>query len=169
MVTIVQRDNPVLREKASPVKPEEVNTPAFKRIIKDMKEALNSQDDGVAIAACQIGVPLRIFVVSKKVFELLDEDVKDAKDLVCINPEITKLSKDKKWVPEGCLSVRYLYGKIKRSNKATIKAIDESGKPFSYGGSGLLAQVFQHEMDHLEGILFTDSAKEIEDLPPKSK
>lgn len=181
MVTILQKDDPILRVHCAPVKTEEIKTPAIQRIIKDMKKALDSQEDGVAIAAPQIGVALQIFVISKKVFELIDESMdepvekkskkmeKKYEDLVCINPVIIKLSKEKKWLPEGCLSIRYLYGKTKRSVKAAIKAYDEHGHTFTRGGSGLLAQVFQHETDHLHGILFTDTAKNIEDLPPKEK
>jgi len=87
--------------------------------------------------------------------------------LVFINPKIFKLSREKDWVPEGCLSVRWLYGKTYRSKKATVEAYDKNGKKFKMGGSGLLAQIFQHETDHLNGILFTDHAKDIkEELPP---
>ena len=68
---------------------------------------------------------------------------------------------------EGCLSVRYLYGKIRRSKKITMKAYNENGKIFQRGASGLLAQIFQHENDHLDGKLFIDKAKDIEDLPPE--
>ena len=67
---------------------------------------------------------------------------------------------------EGCLSVRYLYGKVKRSVKATIEAYDENGKRHTFGASGLLAQIFQHEMDHLSGVLFTDTAIDVEEIIP---
>ena len=69
---------------------------------------------------------------------------------------------------EGCLSVRWLYGKVKRSEKATVRAHDETGKIFTKGASGLLAQAFQHEVDHLNGILFTDKATHLESLPPEN-
>jgi len=65
---------------------------------------------------------------------------------------------------EGCLSVRGKYGKVKRSEKTTMTALDESGKKFRYGGSGLISQIFQHETDHLDGILFTDKATDIENI-----
>ncbi len=70
---------------------------------------------------------------------------------------------------EGCLSVRFLYGKIKRSEKATVTAYDETGKKFSYSGTGLMAQIFQHETDHLNGILFIDTAKDVEELTPEKR
>lgn len=177
MVKIVQKEDPVLRGKAQNVPAKDIGSPAINKIISEMKAALESQDDGVAIAAPQIGVPMRIFVVSKKVFDFLkDESGEEApaektpnEDLVFINPSITKTSKTKQLMEEGCLSVRWLYGKVERSTKATVEAYDEKGKKFSRGGSGLLAQIFQHEMDHLDGVLFIDKAKEIEDLPPEKQ
>lgn len=171
--TIVGKDDPVLRGKAAHVPVEEISSPRIQGIIKKMKEALDSQDDGVGIAAPQIGEPLAIFIVSRKVFEHLagesdsEEPKKEFKDLVCINPKILKLSKERRWMEEGCLSVRYLYGKVHRSVRATIRAYDEYGKAFERGGSGLLAQIFQHETDHLAGALFIDTAKDVEDIPPE--
>ena len=70
---------------------------------------------------------------------------------------------------EGCLSVRDYYGKIKRSTKATVRAYDENGNPFERGGSRLLAQIFQHEIDHLNGTLFTDSAKDVQKITKDKK
>ena len=70
---------------------------------------------------------------------------------------------------EGCLSVRWLYGKVERSKKIKIRAYDEKGERFEVGVSGLLAQIYQHEIDHLHGILFIDKANTIEDLPPTLK
>ncbi len=134
-----------------------------------MKVALSSQEDGVAIAAPQIGEPLRIFVISDKVMKAADENYKSiGRDLVFINPEITKLSRDKQEVEEGCLSVRWKYGKVKRSMKASIKGYNELGEMVERGASGLLSQIFQHETDHLDGILFTDKAYDIQDIPPES-
>ncbi len=174
MINIVQKDNPVLRGKAEIVPVKEINTQKIQKIITDMKEALASQDDGVAIAAPQIDIPLQIFVVSKKVplllknKELNKENLNGLKDTVYINPQITKLSKTRQTIDEGCLSVRYLYGQVTRSEKATVTAYDETGKKFTRGGSGLLAQIFQHEIDHLNGVLFTDKAENLQEiLPPK--
>jgi peptide deformylase len=170
MVTIVQKDDLILRQTALPVPAELFGTPKLRGIIRDMKAALNSQDDGVAIAAPQIGVSLRIFIVSKKIFEILYPEKEGSpekqKDIVFINPEIVKLSKERAEVEEGCLSVRYLYGKIERAKKAKVCAQDEKGNVFEMGGSGLLAQIFQHETDHLEGRLFIDNATDLRDLPP---
>ena len=83
-------------------------------------------------------------------------------NMVFINPVITKLSRKKIWTPEGCLSVRWLYGEVARADKATIRAYDEHGKVFTRGGSGLIAQIFQHETDHFDGTLFIDKARNVE-------
>ncbi len=165
---ITQAEEKVLRDKAKSVSIEEISSAKTIKVINDLKSALEQESDGVAIAAPQIGVSLKIFVVSKRAFELvnIDED-KKFQDQVFINPVIKKLSKDKKEMEEGCLSVRWKYGNVLRSNKATIEAYDEFGKKFSRGGVGLIAQIFQHETDHLNGILFIDKAKDIVDLPPR--
>lgn len=179
MITIVQKEDPVLRGVAEPVNPKDFGSPALKKILDNMAAAMEKEEDGVAIAAPQIGVPLRIFVVSHRAFEFEDEEedheLHDANtphphhkvrraNMVFINPVITKLSRKKVWMPEGCLSVRWLYGEVSRSEKATVRAYDENGKVFTWGGSGLMAQIFQHETDHLNGALFIDTARNVETI-----
>ncbi|MBP9712038.1 MAG: peptide deformylase [Candidatus Pacebacteria bacterium] len=189
---IVQTPEKVLRKKAPEVLIADITTPKIKKILREMSASLLEQNDGVAIAAPQIGYSLRIFVVSGKIFddgyaERREARIKNkrdgtplesspapaptserSKDMVFINPKISKLSREKEWVPEGCLSVRWLYGKTYRSIKATVTAYDENGKKFTRGASGLLAQIFQHETDHLNGILFIDHAKDVkEEMPQK--
>lgn len=153
MIIIVQKGDPVLRKIAHDVPIEDIMSPKIKTIIKNMQKALREQEDGVAIAAPQVSEQFRIFVVSGKVlsknFPDLEPDEVLAPDLVCINPVIVRLSKDKKKMPEGCLSIRWLYGNVRRATRAMIEAYDEQGNFFTRGGSGLLAQIFQHEIDHL--------------------
>ena len=198
MKKILQKDEKVLRKIAEEVPVSDIKTTKLQKILKEMSIALKSQDDGVAIAAPQIGYSLRIFVVSGKIFSknflngraareseeekmlnqnnIIGTDEENAnpieneeiKDFVFINPKISKLSRDKEWLAEGCLSVRPLFGKTFRSKKAVITAYDENGKKFTRGASGLLAQIFQHETDHLNGILFIDHAKNIKaEVPQK--
>ncbi len=168
MTQIIQKEHPTLRATSREVPVAEIGTPTIQKIIEDMIIALESQDDGVAIAAPQIGKSYRIFVVSHKVFEITPgHKNKRGKNMVFINPVITKLSKDKKNLEEGCLSVRYLYGKVTRSHRATIEALDQAGIAFTMSASGLLAQIFQHEVDHLNGILFIDKAKHVEEIIPE--
>ena len=164
-VPIVQDGEPVLRELAQSVPLKEIQSPKIQKILRDMKAALASQDDGVAIAAPQIGQPFRIFVVAGSALKMIDPEYTGG-DVTFINPEITKLSREKHEVEEGCLSVRYLYGKMMRSTKASVRAYDEAGKRFERGASGLLAQIFQHETDHLDGVLFIDHAYEVQEILP---
>lgn len=170
MPKIVQKEDPVLRGKAEEVPAKDIKSARIKKIISEMKKALSGQPDGVAIAAPQIGVPLRIFVVSGKILDYLSPlpEGKTHKDETFINPKILKLSREKEMMEEGCLSVRYLYGKVKRSKKATLRAFTENGEKIERGAVGLLAQIFQHETDHLEGVLFTDTAKDVKDMPPEN-
>ena len=170
MIKIVQNGDPVLRKMAKDVPVSDITSPKIQKILSDMKSALSTQDDGVAIAAPQIGESLKIFIVSGTMLKLASKNYKgDESFMVFINPEITKLSKEKQLVEEGCLSVRWKYGKIKRAKKASIKAYDENGKFFERGASGLLAQVFQHETDHLSGVLFIDNAYDIKDIPKEER
>ncbi|MFM2357793.1 MAG: hypothetical protein RJA61_530 [Candidatus Parcubacteria bacterium] len=172
---IVQREHPALRAEAEAVKLQDIQSEKIQSIISRMKKALSEQEDGVAIAAPQIGEKLRIFVVSGKVWHILKNDKKENStekkielpDDVYINPTITKLSKKRRKMEEGCLSVRWLYGKVSRSEKTTVTAYNEKGEEFTRGGSGLLAQIFQHEIDHLDGILFIDKAEDLEEVPPE--
>ncbi len=161
MSTIVQTPDPVLRATAPAVPATMFGTDELATIITDMKEALAAQDDGVAIAAPQIGVSLRIFVVAQKGSTKFDSD------MVFINPEFVRIGKTKEMLSEGCLSVRWKYGVVKRSTSATIRAYNEQGNEFVTNGRGLLAQIFQHEIDHLNGVLFIDKAKDVEDVPPQ--
>ena len=106
MVKIVQKDDPVLRDTALEVEQKEIKTPKIKKIIKDMQTALHRESDGVALACPQIGIPLRIFIISGKIFHpdfAKSENPEEPaggwpKDLVFINPKIIKSSKEKKKV-----------------------------------------------------------------------
>lgn len=172
MVIIVQSEDKVLRKISKDVPIESITKPKIQKIIEDMSTALDSQFDGVAIAAPQIGVSLRIFVVSGRVFDeefLKGEDPRKAHrskepNLVFINPIFKKTSKDKKLMMEGCLSVRPLYGKVRRATRATVEAYDQHGHKFTKEGTGLLAHIFQHEIDHLDGVLFIDKAKDVHEI-----
>ncbi|MBI5138762.1 MAG: peptide deformylase [Candidatus Vogelbacteria bacterium] len=164
---IVQRDESVLRLQANDVLPEEFGSEKLKELIHKMSSILATKKEGVAIAAPQIGVSKRIFVVAGKVFRKND-DSNVPEDKVFINPKIKKLSISKAILDEGCLSVDGYFGKILRSEKATISAKDIDGKKFTRGASGLLAQIFQHEIDHLNGILFVDTATNLEKINVKN-
>ncbi len=154
--TILQNPNPILRKISKEVTSTEFGSAELKKIIKNMSDTLEGEADGVALAAPQIGISKRIFVISHKIFE--EDEGEVASDMIFINPEIIKKSKDKKIMQEGCLSVRPLYGDIRRASRATVRAKDIKSEVFEISGSGLLAEIFQHEIDHLDGILFIDNA-----------
>lgn len=170
MAKIIQEGHSTLRSTSEEIPIKEIATPVIQKVLKKMKVAIRGEKNAVAIAAPQIGESLRIFIVSGKAFTNgEDENAPSLPDLTFINPKLIKVSKEKKWMDEGCLSVRGKYGKVKRSKKATVRAYNESGKRFQRGGSGLLAQIFQHEIDHLNGTLFTDKAKELQDVKPQKE
>lgn len=170
---VVQEGAAVLRAKAVPVPTKDIGSKALTALINRMKDTLKKESFGVAIAAPQVGESLRIFVIAGKAFETdeekkaFDDTEQDTpakhKDMVFINPVLTRLSKKKKEMSEGCLSVRGMYGTVMRHEKATVEALDEHGKAFVYHGAGLIAHIFQHEVDHLEGILYIDKAVKLEE------
>lgn len=162
---IVQIGEKVLRNKAEPVPQTFFKTVKLFNMLNDMKRALDSQKDGVAIAAPQIGLPYRIFLVSEKAYHGNTKNM----PLVFINPVIIKQSKKTDVMAEGCLSVRWKYGEVKRSVNTTVEAYDENGTKFTRVGGGLLSQIFQHETDHLEGVLFIDKAKNVVDQKPPTE
>lgn len=163
MAKLVTQNHPALHSIADEVPLDEIQSPAIKKILKDMRIALDSYNingfNGVAIAAPQIGVALRIFLVHNTSTDKREKDI--IPDMVAINPRLIKLSKKKHLVGEGCLSVGEDYGAVERSTHATLRAYDADGKEYERGASGLLAQIFQHEVDHLDGILFVDKAERV--------
>jgi methionyl-tRNA formyltransferase len=163
---IIQEGAAVLRAKAEEIPLADIASPKIQKLIAHMRAVLETCADGVALAAPQVGESLRLFVVSPRAYEE-GEDLSD-EHLVYINPKITKLSSKKIELDEGCLSVRNVYGKIVRSERATITAHDETGKLFSRGASDLLAEIFQHEVDHLDGKLFIDTAQDLRTVVPKN-
>ena len=157
---ILQTGNPILRNISRNIETRELTGKPVQSLIKRMHKVLVGETDGVALAAPQIGENFRVFVLSPKLFE----GDTALEPLVYINPVIIKKSRSRIVFDEGCLSVRNIYGKIERHGKVSVEAVDEKGKRFTRGGSGVLAEVFQHEIDHLDGILFTDSAEHLREI-----
>lgn len=169
MSTIVQDGDPVLREIAPEVAEKEFNTPELRALVEDMVRTLDEAPDGVALAAPQIGVSKRIFVVRYDRLTPGPIDRSLPADVgIYINPEFIKSSRRRVEMDEGCLSVRGVYGKTIRHDRATVQARNVDGTHFERGGGGILAQVFQHEVDHLEGILFSDHAHELLEVRSES-
>ncbi len=158
MAVLVSQNHPALHAIAEEITPEEIESGLVEKLIKDMKTALISYNvDGftaVAIAAPQIGVAKRLFLVSDQ-----SNDKKRLPAFVAINPHLIKHSKKTHLIGEGCLSVPDYYGQVKRYLNVTLRALDEQGREFERGAGGLLSQIIQHECNHLDGILFTDRAE----------
>ncbi len=146
---IIYASDSRLREKAKHVKQ---FGPAIKTLAADMIETLHAAH-GYGLAAPQIGLLQRIFVAELPADE---NDPQSGKPFVVINPEIVKASSTEVEGEEGCLSIPTWYGLVWRPEWVIVKAQDVNGKPVRYKVEGLLARVFQHEMDHLNGVLFVD-------------
>lgn len=141
----------ILRKKSREVK--EV-TPRIKELISDMFETLY-KEEGVGLAAPQVGVLRRVVVIDAGV----EEDVK--KPMVFINPVIIEMDGEQTG-EEGCLSVPDKSCEVRRAEHVVVEALDEDMNPFSIDAHGLIARCLQHEIDHLEGILYIDRVKEQE-------
>ena len=141
---IVKYGEPVLETKAESVT--DFDTPELRELIADMWETMYAAK-GVGLAAPQIGTSKRISVIDISVGE--DESQK----IVIINPEIT-FSEGKQSGEEGCLSIPGFREMVSRANKVTVRAQNEKGEPIEVRGEELLARAFQHEIDHLNGVLF---------------
>jgi peptide deformylase len=135
--------DPVLRKKARRV-------PAIdgsvRKLVHDMIETLHAEPGRAGLAAPQIGIPLRVIVIG-----LPDEE----EDMVIINPEMVR-RRGERLIDEGCLSIPGYYGQIRRAESVTVKGRDVSGKEIRLKAEGLLAQALEHELDHLNGMLYID-------------
>lgn len=126
----------------------------IRELIKVMRQSMIAAE-GIGLSANQIGLDLKVFVckVENKFYAIF-------------NPEIIQESKEKIKLEEGCLSVPGIYGLVERVGKLTLKGFDQNGKALKIKAWGLLARVFQHEADHLNGKLFIDKAEQVERVPP---
>lgn len=166
MLKVVTIPNPKLRERSKEIDREFLATPEIQKFIKDMIPTMYG-DDGIGLAAPQVGKNIRICVIGKEAIHVnerpskIDEKSTTKKDLVLVNPVIERLSKKTAWDTEGCLSVPKTYGKVKRYTEIRVTAMDEHGNPLTFIAKKFFARVIQHEVDHLDGILFIDKAKGI--------
>lgn len=146
---IIKEPNKILRKKLERV--DEI-TPEILDLIAKMRQTM-VEAKGVGLAANQVGKDLQIFVIDKKTAD--ENGVPDA----YINPELKEFSRDTEIMEEGCLSIPRYWSPIARSKKVHLKALDENGKKIKIKARSFLARVFQHEYDHLRGILIKDYTK----------
>lgn len=146
---IVTREKPSLRERSIEVSIEEITTAKFQAHLDKLVLTMENAD-GIGIASPQVGINQRVVVVT----------LGNTK-FVLVNPEITKLSPKLIESEEGCLSVPGVYGLVDRAKRITFKAIDRHGRRIEIDAKNMDAIVVQHEIDHLDGILFIDKVKTI--------
>lgn len=144
---ILMYPHPLLREKSKKIEVKKIKSPEIKELILDMLETLEKAN-GLGLAAPQIGELLRICLIK---FE--------GKAYVLINPRLSRKSFKKEVAEEGCLSFPGQFLPIKRSRKVKVTAWDRNGEKTVLSAEGLLARAFQHEIDHLDGVLFIDRKK----------
>lgn len=152
---IVQDPDPILREKSKPVTKFNAN---LHKLLDDMAETMYHAN-GVGLAAPQIGILKRVIVI----------DTGDEHGLIeMVNPEIIA-REGEQFGPEGCLSIPGINGDVRRAMKVKVRGRDRYGNEFTMEGEGLLARAFQHEVDHLNGVLFTDLAERIYEWQPEEE
>jgi peptide deformylase len=149
ILPIITNPNPILKKKSVEVKLKKISSKEFQELCLNMEKTMEEKK-GVGIAAPQIGENIRLIIINTK-----DGGV------VMINPKITKKSLTKEWGEEGCLSVPGVFGQVKRHKKIECEYLDKTGKEIKIKAEGLMARVIQHEIDHLDGVLFIDKAKDI--------
>ncbi|MEK7187562.1 MAG: peptide deformylase [Patescibacteria group bacterium] len=152
------KDERILRHKTKEAHPSSFSAGEKKELLETMKKTMR-RAHGVGLSANQIGLPYRLFVAE------VPRDDGTLKFYAIFNPQIEKLSKEQDFLEEGCLSVPGTYGEVKRSLEVTLKGIDKNGKAVKIKAWGLLAHVFQHEVDHLDGKLFIDKGRNLHEVP----
>ena len=171
--TIVSLPDPVLRRKARPVTKFDSD---LQTLIDDMIETMRAAP-GVGLAAPQVGISERLAVI-EYAEEDDDEEADEAKPpkpkklFVIINPEVIKTSEEMVSGVEGCLSIPMMVGEVDRHQSIQVKALNRHGKQVKIKAEGWLARIFQHEIDHLNGVVFPDRATKVwkmeEDLPDRA-
>ncbi len=153
--TIVLVGEPILRQKARKIHHFD---PSLPKLVADMFETMHA-NDGIGLAAPQIARPVRLFVI-----ELTDRETGKHYKVAMANPEIVKAEGEQRGV-DGCLSLPGYYGvNVRRAARVQVKGQDMRGKPLRVSAEGLFAWALQHEIDHLDGILYTDLLERPEDL-----
>jgi peptide deformylase len=144
--------DPVLRRKTKRVS---TIDKSIKKLIADMRQTLHAEPGRVGLAAPQVGVSLRVTVIC-----LPGED---EKDIILVNPEVVR-RKGQRLISEGCLSIPGYMGDVLRAESVTVKGLDLAGKPVRIKAEELLSQALEHEIDHLNGVLYIDRMENPETL-----
>ncbi len=162
MLPLVTLPRESLRQESQTVSKEELLTPEMQKFCEDMIPAMYHYE-GIGLAAPQVDKNIRICVIGK------DADNSLKEDLILVNPEIEILSRKKNVDSEGCLSVPHTFGKVKRASHLRVRAMAVDGSDLDFEAKNFFARVVQHELDHLNGILFIDRAKDVYEVDPEEK
>jgi peptide deformylase len=154
--------DPVLRKETQPV---EAFDDDLQKLIDDMVETMRDEP-GVGLAATQVGLSRKLIVVE---FGDEDDPEKPAKLYAVANPEITTISEETEFGIEGCLSIPGMVGEVERYAAIVVKGKNAKGKSIKIKAHGWLARIFQHEIDHLDGVLFTDRAARVWQPAPEEE
>jgi len=151
---IIKTPSPVLTHVTKTVKNVDEHV---KQLVQDLLDTLTAAHDpeGVGLAAPQIGSNLRVCIVRRFISDPNEQGKHIIKDYVLINPKISSKSDETDVNWEGCLSIPDTYGKVERAKKLKVAALNENGEEIKYNATGFFARIMQHEIDHLDGILFT--------------
>lgn len=163
MLTIVTIPNNILETPARELTREEVVSPKIQALIDEMIPTMY-RSEGIGLAAPQINESIRLCIIGKNAVQLDRKTTVPHEDLVLINPTWTKNSTKTNNDQEGCLSIPGLYGTVKRYSDIRVEALDRKGNKFSFDAKNFFARVIQHEVDHLNGILFTAKATDIREI-----
>jgi peptide deformylase len=150
VLTLTMMDNPVLHQKAKRVRKIDES---IQKLIDDMIETMECTGGAAGLAAPQVGIPLQVIVI----------DLPESGLITLVNPQIVKSSGERE-VTEGCLSLPGYRGLIKRAESVTVKGRDRNGKEIRIKGEGLLAQALQHEVDHINGVVYVDHLESMDNL-----
>ena len=160
MLSIVKVPTESLRQKSIDIDPALILKDEIQNLINDMAPTMYS-DDGIGLAAPQVGKNIRLCVIGKEALKFDKKNKLPFEDLVLINPVWQKTSRKTFVEVEGCLSVPKTYGKVRRCRNIDVTAYDKNGKELKFLANDFFARVIQHEVDHLDGVLFIDKAKGI--------
>ena len=161
-IPVVKMGNPLLRKKSIEVSKEEIHSKEFQTFLNNLVETMRDKN-GAGIAAPQVGLLKRVFAIEMENNPRYPEKESFPIEIV-INPTITPVGEELQDSWEGCLSIPGIRGKLKRYSKINMQGLDRNGKPFEKEFSGFAAIVCQHELDHLDGILFIDRMSSMETL-----
>ena len=154
ILPITMEPDPLLHRVSKNLTAEEISSKETGEFLANLIETMYAKD-GVGIASVQVGNPIQLCVIAKNFTP------EKLNDLVLINPKFTKASVLRSWDEEGCLSVPNIYGSVRRFKKIKVSALNTKGEKIEFVATEFFARIIQHEIDHLNGILFIEKAKKL--------